>query len=143
MHNRETLMKKILLGLILAGSLLQADGYTKQDRIDDMNTMAQSMNVIQSGFFYNNYDTVAAGVKMLSETVVKVKAPDEEVAEVDLMTKYMDKKFQMTNKIVKKINKKSLDILERFKAGDSTQAAQAYTKIMGQCMKCHREIRNW
>ena len=136
-------MKKILLGLILVGSLLQADGYTKQDRIDDMNTMAQSMNVIQSGFFYNNYDTVAAGVKMLSETVVKVKAPDEEVAEVDLMTKYMDKKFQMTNKIVKKINKKSLDILERFKAGDSTQAAQAYTKIMGQCMKCHREIRNW
>ena len=143
MHNRETLMKKILLGLILAGSLLQADGYTKQDRIDDMNTMAQAMNVIQSGFFYNNYDTVAAGVKMLSETIVKVKAPDEEEAEVDLMTKYMDKKFQMTNKIVKKINKKSLDILERFKDGDSTQAAQAYTKIMGQCMKCHREIRNW
>jgi len=136
-------MKKILLGLILAGSLLQADGYTKQDRIDDMNTMAQAMNVIQSGFFYNNYDTVAAGVKMLSETIVKVKAPDEEEAEVDLMTKYMDKKFQMTNKIVKKINKKSLDILERFKDGDSTQAAQAYTKIMGQCMKCHREIRNW
>jgi len=143
MHNRETLMKKVLLGFILAGSLLQADGYTKQDRIDDMNTMAQAMNVIQSGFFYNNYDTVAAGVKMLSETVIKVKAPDEEVAEVDLMTKYMDKKFQMTNKIVKKINKKSLDILERFKSGDSTQAAQAYTKIMGQCMKCHREIRNW
>ena len=143
MHNRETLMKKVLLGLILAGSLLQADGYTKQDRIDDMNTMAQAMNVIQSGFFYNNYDTVSAGVKMLSETIIKVKAPDEEVAEVDLMTKYMDKKFQMTSKIVKKINKKSLDILERFKAGDSTQAAQAYTKIMGQCMKCHREIRNW
>jgi len=136
-------MKKVLLGLILAGSLLQADGYTKQDRIDDMNTMAQAMNVIQSGFFYNNYDTVSAGVKMLSETIIKVKAPDEEVAEVDLMTKYMDKKFQMTSKIVKKINKKSLDILERFKAGDSTQAAQAYTKIMGQCMKCHREIRNW
>jgi len=136
-------MKKVLLGFILAGSLLQADGYTKQDRIDDMNTMAQAMNVIQSGFFYNNYDTVAAGVKILSETIVKVKAPDEEVAEVDLMTKYMDKKFQMTGKIVKKINKKSLDILERFKAGDSAQAAQAYTKIMGQCMKCHREIRNW
>jgi len=136
-------MKKVLLGFIIAGSLLQADGYTKQDRIDDMNTMAKSMNIIQSGFFYNNYETVEAGVKMLSETIVKVKAPDEEVAEVDLMTKYMDEKFQMTNKIVKKINKKSLDILERFKAGDSTQATQAYIKIMGQCMKCHREIRNW
>ncbi len=136
-------MKKILLGLILVGSLLQADGYTKQDRIDDMNTMAQAMNVIQSGFFYNNYDTVEAGVALLSQTIVKVKAPDEEVAEQDLMTKYMDRKFQMTGKVIKKINKKSRDILERFKDGDATQAAQAYTKIMGQCMKCHREIRNW
>lgn len=136
-------MKKILLGFLIAGSLLQADGYTKQDRIDDMNTMAQAMNVIQSGFFYNNYDTVETGVKLLSDTIVKVKAPDEEVAETDLMTKYMDRKFQMTGKIVKKINKKSIDILERFKSGDATQASQAYTKIMGQCMKCHREIRNW
>ena len=136
-------MKKVILGFILAGSLLQAEGYTKQDRINDMNTMAQAMNVIQSGFFYNNYETVEAGVKQLTETIVKVKAPDEEVQETDLMTKYMDRKFQMTGKIIKKINKKSMDILERFKAGDSAQAVQAYTKIMGQCMKCHREIRNW
>lgn len=136
-------MKKVLLGLILAGSLLQADGYTKQDRINDMNTMAQAMNTIQSGFFYNNYETVEAGVEQLTETIVKVKAPDEEAAESDLMTKYMDRKFQMTNKVVKKIKQKSLTILQRFKSGDSTQAVQAYTKLVGQCMKCHSEIRNW
>ena len=136
-------MKKVLLGLILVGSLLQAEGYTKQDRINDMNTMAQAMNTIQSGFFYNNYETVEAGVEQLTETIVKVKAPDEEAAESDLMTKYMDRKFQMTNKVVKKIKQKSLTILQRFKAGDSTQAVQAYTKLVGQCMKCHHEIRNW
>ena len=33
--------------------------------------------------------------------------------------------------------------LQRFKDGDSAQALQAYNKIMGQCMKCHREIRHW
>lgn len=136
-------MKRVLLGLMLAGSLLQAEGYTKQDRINDMNTMAQAMNTIQSGFFYNNYETVEAGVEQLTETIVRVKAPDEEAAESDLMTKYMDRKFQMTNKVVKKIKQKSLTILQRFKAGDSTQAVQAYTKLVGQCMKCHHEIRNW
>ena len=136
-------MKKVLAGLVLVGSLLQAGSYTKEDRIKDMTDMAHAMNVIQSGFFYNNYDTVAAGVSQLSESVSHVKPPMEEVNEKDVMARYMDKKIQMTNKIVKKINQKALTILKRFKSGDSAQAAQAYTKIMGQCMKCHREIRNW
>jgi len=136
-------MKRVALGVILIGTLLQAKPYTKADRIADMNTMAQAMNIIQSGFFYNNYETVEAGVDQLASTIVKVKPPVEEVENKDMMEKYMDKKFQMTNKIVKKINQKSLTILQRFKSGDSAQATQAYNKIMGQCMKCHREIRNW
>ena len=136
-------MKKILLGFMVCGALLQARPYTKEDRIADMNTMAEAMNVIQSGFFYNNYDTVAAGVSQLTNTVEKVKPVEEETKKQDVMERYVDEKFQMTNKIVRKINQKALTILQRFKAGDSAQAAQAYTKIMGQCMKCHREIRNW
>jgi len=59
------------------------------------------------------------------------------------MARYMNNKVRMTNKIVKKINQKTLTILQRFKNGDSAQAIQAYTKILGQCMKCHREMRNW
>ncbi len=136
-------MKKIVLAIIIAGSVLVAAPYTKADRIADMNEMAAAMNTIQSGFFYNNYETVAAGVEKLNSTIIKVQPPIEEVEELDLMTKYMNRKFQMTGKVVKKINKKSRDILERFKSGDSTQAVQAYTKIMGQCIKCHRETRNW
>jgi len=136
-------MKKVIMGLIVAGSLLGAAQYTKADRIADMNTIAQSMNIIQSGFFYNNYETVEAGIEQLTTTIAKVRPIQEEIEKKDMMEKYMDKKFQMTNKVVKKINKKALTILERFKAGDSTQAVQAYTKIMGQCMNCHREIRHW
>ena len=49
----------------------------------------------------------------------------------------------MTGKVVKTINRRSLDILQRYKSGDATQAVQAYTKILGQCMKCHRETRSW
>jgi len=136
-------MKKIVLAVIVTGSMLIAAPYTKMDRINDMNDMAAAMNTIQSGFFYNNYETVEAGVNKLSNAITKVKPPVEEEQEKDLMTRYMNQKVQMTNKVVKKINQKSLTILQRFKRGDSAQAVQAYTKIMGQCMKCHRETRNW
>ena len=136
-------MKKFLLMLLVASTVVMAKPYTVQDRIHDMNDMASAMNIIQSGFFYNNYSTVEAGVAKLSSAVSRVRPPLEEVKEQDLLTRYMNQKIQMSNKIVKNINRRSVDILERFKDGDSTQAVQAYTKIMGQCMKCHREMRNW
>ncbi len=136
-------MKRVIIGLMIAGTALVAKPYTQADRIADMNKIAESMNIIQSGFFYNNYDTVEAGVDQLTTTIANVKPIQKEAQEQDIMEKFMDEKYQMTNKIVKKISTKSLTILQRFKAGDSAEAVQAYTKIMGQCMKCHREIRHW
>ncbi len=136
-------MKKIVLAFTLMGTLLMANPYTKEDRIKDMHEMADAMNTIQSGFFYNNYDTVASGVSALSIAIAKVKPPTEEEEDKDIMAQYMNQKVKMSNKIVKNINEKALTILQRFKNGDSAQAAQAYTKILGQCMKCHREIRHW
>jgi len=134
-------MKKIILGLTICASLLTAQTYTQENRIHDMKKMAKAMNTIQSGFFYNNYETVATGVTELGDVIYKVKPPMEEAK--DPMQRYMNEKIKMTDKIVKKINQKSLTILQRFKAGDKAQALQAYTKIMGQCMKCHQEIRKW
>ncbi len=136
-------MKKIFVSLLIGGTVLLAAPYTKADRIADMQEMAHAMNTIQSGFFYNNYETVSAGVESLGNAIDRVKPPLEEKQEKDLMARYMNRKVQMTNKIVKTINRRSLDILQRYKDGDSTQAVQAYTKILGQCMKCHRETRNW
>ncbi|QOP45736.1 cytochrome C [Sulfurimonas paralvinellae] len=136
-------MKKIIVAVVAVCSLAMAGNYTKEDRIKDMNQMAEAMNTIQSGFFYNNYETVAQGVTKLTDTVVHVKPPLEEKEEKNPMARYMNQKIQMSNKIVKKINQKGLTILQRFKDGDTEQAVQAYTKIMRQCMKCHREIRHW
>lgn len=136
-------MKKTILALLIAGGSLMAEPYTKADRIADMNEMASAMNTIQSGFFYNNYTTIEAGVESLRNAVQRVEPPLEEIQEKDLMTKYMNNRVQMTNKIVRQINQKSITILERYKTGDSTQALQAYKKIMGECMKCHRDTRNW
>jgi hypothetical protein len=136
-------MKKMILAFMLLVGIVHADNYTKEDRIRDMKEMADAMNTIQSGFFYNNYDTVASGITKLSDAVIRVKPPLEEREEKNPMARYMNEKIKMSNKIVKKINQKALTILQRFKAGDSTQAVQAYTKIVRQCMKCHREIRHW
>lgn len=136
-------MKKIIVATLLSLSTLMGSEYTKEDRIKDMHEMAQAMDSIQSGFFFNNYDSVAAGVDKLRNAIVKVQPPVEEVAEKDMLAKYMNQKVQMTDKIVKKINKRSFTLLERFKDGDSAQALQEYSKIMAQCMTCHREIRNW
>ena len=136
-------MKKIMMGIVLSGALLSAGPYTKKDRIKDMQTMAQAMQEIQTGFFYNNFEIIKEGTARLSDTIVKIEPPLEEVEEQDIMTRYMNNKVKMSNKIKKKIKKKTRVILERFRDGDAIQALQAYTKITKQCMECHTQLRKW
>ena len=135
--------KKVVMTLVVMGTILQAGPYTKQDRIRDMQTMAAAMQEIQNGFFYNNFDMITEGTTKLSDTIVKIEPPLEEVEEKDVMTRYTNNKVQMSNKIKKKINKKARVILERFKDGDAIQALQAFTKITKQCMECHTQLRKW
>jgi Arc/MetJ-type ribon-helix-helix transcriptional regulator len=140
-------MKKLLLKLTITATLLttlaSAEGYSQGDRILDMQKMAQAMQDIQSGFFYNNADIVKAGVKDLKETIVKIRPIDAEVNNKDIYEKWLNNDLKMTNKIQKKIRKKAEDIEERFTDGDAVQALQAYSKISSQCMKCHVRLRKW
>lgn len=136
-------MKKLLVGIVLTGALLSAGPYTHKDRILDMQTLASAMQTIQNGFFYNNIDMVVEGTGLLADTIVKIEPPLEEVEEKDIMTRYTNNKVQMSNRIKKKIIRKTKDIIERFRDGDATQALQAYSKITGQCMACHTQLRKW
>lgn len=140
-------MKKLLLKLTITVTLLttlaSAEGYSQGDRILDMQKMAQAMQDIQSGFFYNNEDIVKAGTKDLKETIVKIRPTDAEVNNKDIYEQWLQNDLKMTNKIQKKIIKKSEDIEERFTDGDAVQALQAYSKISSQCMKCHVRLRKW
>jgi len=136
-------MKKMMVGFVLTGALLSAGPYTTKDRIKDMQTMADAMQEIQTGFFYNNFEIIKEGTAKLSDTIVKIEPPLEEVEEKDIMTRYMNNKVKMSNKIKKKIKKKTRVILERFRDGDAVQALQAYTKITKQCMECHTQLRKW
>ena len=136
-------MRKLLLGLMVTSSLVLAEGYKQGDRILDMQKMAQAMQDIQSGFFYNNEDIVNAGVKSLKETIIKIRPIDSEVNNKDIYEKWLNNNMRMTNKIQKKIKRRAEDIEERFSDGDAVQALQAYSKISGQCLKCHVSLRKW
>jgi cytochrome c556 len=136
-------MKKLLLGITMTSVFVLANGYSQADRILDMQKMAQAMQDIQSGFFYNNADIVKAGVKDLKEAIIKVRPIDSEVNNTDIYEKWLENNQRMTNKIQKKIKRKAEDIEERFSDGDAVQALQAYSKISGQCMKCHVNLRKW
>ena len=135
-------MKKIILSLALTSSLLMA-AYTQDDRIKDMQTMANAMQDIQNGFFYNNFDMIKAGGVILADTIMRVEPPLEEKEETDVMTRFMNNKVKMTNTTKKKIKKKTQKMIERFRDGDATQALQNFTKITKECMKCHTQLRQW
>ncbi len=136
-------MKKLLLGVIAIGTFSFAEGYSQSERILDMQKMAQAMQDIQSGFFYNNVDIVKAGTKQLKETIVKIRPIDAEVNNKDIYEKWLNNDQEMTSKIQKRIRKKAQDIEVRFADGDAVQALQAYSKISNQCMKCHVNLRKW
>lgn len=120
-----------------------SDGYKQADRILDMQKMAQSMQDIQMGFFYNNIDIIKDGVKVLSTTIDKIRPIDSEVNSKDIYEQWLNNDLKMTRKIQKKIKNKAKDLEDRFSAGDPTQALQAYTKITQQCLKCHVNLRKW
>jgi len=136
-------MKKLLLIPTIMLAVTSANAYTQAERILDMQKMAQAMQDIQTGFFYNNLDIVKDGTKTLKETIVKVKAIDKEIKTNDIYEKWLNNNIKMTNKVKKKILRKSDDIVERFESNDPVQALQAYNKISQQCLKCHIEVRKW
>ena len=136
-------MKKLLLIPTLMLTFSSLNAYTQGERIEDMQKLAQAMQDIQSGFFYNNLDIVKDGVKTLRETIVKVGPTTEENTDKDIYEKWLRNNVTMTKKIKDKIIRRANDIEERFSDGDPKQALQAYNKISGQCLKCHVELRKW
>ena len=136
-------MKKLLAVCVIVMTCGSAEEYTQADRIFDMQKMAQAMQDIQSGFFYNNLDIVKAGAKDLKETVVKVGPIKKEIENKDVYERWMTNNTAMTKRIQRKIAQNTDDIVARFSAGDATQALQFYSKISSECMKCHVRLRKW
>lgn len=136
-------MKFFLITCMFFSQLLVAEEYSQANRILDMQKMAQAMQDIQSGFFYNNLDIVTAGIEDLKATVVKVKPTEAEKTTKDVYEKWMNNATAMTGRTQKRIQKYSDTMLERFQEGDVKQALNVYNRITAECLKCHTSLRKW
>lgn len=138
-------MKKLLISYValLTLGVAEVKTYTQADRILDMQKMAQAMQDIQSGFFYNNLDIVKAGAEDLKKTIVKIRPIDTELHNKDVYERWMNNNTAMTKRIQRNIASRTDVIIKRFENGDPRQALQEYSKITEQCMKCHISLRKW
>ena len=136
-------MTKLFLIATLTSITLLAKPYTQEDRIKDMQQMAKYMLKIQNGFFYNNFDMIKLGGVKVADSIERVEPPLSEKEEKDVMTRFMNNKVKMTNKIKHSIKRKIEHMIERFSKGDKTQALQYYMGITRECMKCHTKLRKW
>jgi hypothetical protein len=124
-------------------TLSVAEEYRQADRILDMQKMAQAMQDIQSGFFYNNLDIVKAGAEDLKKSVARIKVTSEDFSNKDVYEKWMNNNTEMTKRVQRNILRNTDVIVKRFSDGDPTQALQEYSRITRECMKCHISLRKW
>jgi hypothetical protein len=136
-------MKKVLITCMTLVTINFAGEYTQGDRILDMQKMAQAMQDIQSGFFYNNLDIVSAGAKDLKSTIINVGPTASEKKTKDVYEKWMNNNTAMTGRTQKRIQKYTDEIIEHFKDGDAQFALNVYNRVAAECMKCHTSLRKW
>lgn len=136
-------MKKLLVGFMAVLTLGFADNYTQADRILDMQKMAQAMQDIQSGFFYNNLDIVKVGAEDLKKAIVEIRPTEKELNNNDVYERWLNNNTAMTKRMHRDITRRADVIIKRFEDGDPRQALQEYSKITEQCMKCHINLRKW
>ena len=136
-------MKKVLITYMTLVTLNFAGDYTQGDRILDMQKMAQAMQDIQSGFFYNNPDIITAGVEDLKSTIIKVGPTKAEKNTKDVYERWMNDNSAMTGRTQKRIQRYADDVVAHFKQGDAQYALNIFNRISAECMKCHTSLRKW
>jgi len=136
-------MKKVFIIPMVCVTLGFSVEYTQSARILDMQKMAQAMQDIQSGFFYNNLDIVTAGAEDLKSTIIKVGPTTSEQNTKDVYEKWMNNSTTMTGRTQKRIQKYAQSIITHFKDGDAQFALNIYNRVAAECMKCHTNLRKW
>ena len=92
-------MKRLLVSCVMVMTFGVAEEYTQADRIFDMKKMAQAMQDMQDGLFYNNLDIVKAGAKDLKETIVKIRPIKKEIENKDVYERWMTNNTARTKRI--------------------------------------------
>lgn len=131
-------MKKVLLSVLLLGSMLSAVEVVNFDRMNNMHMMEKALSTIQKGFLFDNIEVVKNGVKDLKHTSIDTQSFLKEG-----LSKKGVNTIPYAKKQAKDINALADKILESFAKGDRYTAANDYLKILSKCLTCHQDIRSW
>lgn len=128
------LLKLTALSLLLSSALLAAP---KMDMAQDMRTMLQAMQEIETSGFYNNQEGMKAGVKKLKSSLSTLLTRDAK--------EYLPDEKAYANKFAKKsanmIEMYADDLLDSLSHNKMDDALENYSLILKQCTSCHTRIR--
>lgn len=128
-------MKKTVTAMMVMSVLsMSLYGYSKEERVKDMQVMEAAMAQIQKGILSNNDKMVIAGVDNLKKST----------ANVEVAPKW---KMDYTPSYAKQQTENILTYADKIKSSiesDRKHSANAsYTKILGECISCHNKLRKW
>jgi len=128
-------MKKTVTAIVLISLLsISAYGYSKEERVKDMQAMETAMSKIQKGILYNDKKMVIEGADNLKKSSAQVEVAPEGF--MDYSAVYAK---QQSKNIMKYADKIKSDI----EASHKHSASKNYTKILDQCISCHNKLRKW
>jgi len=128
-------MKKTVTAVMIMSVLsMSLYGYTKEERVKDMQVMEAAMAQIQKGILSNNDEMVIKGVDNLKKSTANVEVAPK--WKMDYSPSYAK---QQTENILKYADKIKSNIKE-----DRKHSASAnYTKVLNECISCHNKLRKW
>jgi len=128
-------MKKLSITLTTLALLVSnIYGYSQEERIKDMQSMAQALSEVQKGILYNNKVWVHEGV-------VKLKKASEEIEITPKLE--MDYSSVFAKEQAMHIERYATKIDEEMQKGKKHATLKMYTKVLNQCVSCHNKIRKW
>ena len=128
-------MKKTVTAMIVMGLLsISAYGYSKEERVKDMQAMEAAMAKIQKGILSNDTKMSLVGVEELKKASSTV-----EVAPSGFMDYSAVYAKQQSKNIIAYADK----IKSNMEKNSKHSASANYTEILGQCISCHNKLRKW
>jgi cytochrome c556 len=128
-------MKKIVTAVMVMSVLsMSLYGYSKEERVKDMQTMEMAMAKIQKGILSNDDKMVIEGVDNLKKSSANVEVAPK--WKMDYSPSYAK---QQTKNIMKYADK----IKSSIESDRKHSANSSYTKVLGECISCHNKLRTW
>jgi len=128
-------MKKTVTAMIVMSVLsMSLYGYSREERVKDMQVMEAAMAQIQKGILSNDDEMVIAGTDNLKKASAHVEVDPK--WKMDYSPSYAK---QQSEKILVYADK----IKSSIEADRKHSASSSYTKILGECISCHNKLRTW